>query len=292
MKKSQIILKLAALLLSVFMLAACFCTVAFADNADIDLTKVDFTPHVNLGDYKDLDVFVDFKTTDEELYDAAVINDVYTVVTTRATKAGDIVNVSYIGKIAVSSGKMIPVRGGKGTATITLEDASGKEIADLIRGDDKLIEVEPGKSVDVTVKMPDDYSESAMAGRTVVFTVSVQSIIQYGYTDEYVAKKYADYGCKTVEDLRLHITKEKLLQYDTIVSQEVYYSLLAKSDVTIPTSVYDYYYGLAYDKLKTPSRRDSHQHPSEDSHRIVQHIPKSSSHLIGKGLSNRPYTAL
>ncbi len=216
----------------------------------IDLFNTDLSPYIELGKYKDLEMTYNVDVSDQELYTMAVSNNIYTEITSRATKKGDLVNISYVGKIAVSTGKMIPVRGGSGMNTVTLEGVSGdkKTIEDMLRGNEKLIGVEPGKSVDVSVTMPSDYSESAMAGKTVVFTVTVKSIIEYGYTDAYVSSKY---GCETVEDFKLIVMKQKLESFNELLRYEVYLNIVGNAEITIPKAQYDYYYASFYNYYKS-----------------------------------------
>ncbi len=215
----------------------------------IDLLGTDLSPYISLGKYKDFDITVNVAMTDAELYEMAVKNNVYTEVKSRDTKAGDTLGVSYVGKLATSTGKLIPVRGGTGSGTLTQGKAEGKSvILDLIGASDALIGVTPDKTVDIKVKLPEDYSEKAMAGREVTFAVTVKAIIEYGYTEEYVKSKY---GCESLDEYKLLLTKESLKNFEQLVAYEIYLNIVKEATVIkYPTEHYQYYYDAQYSYYK------------------------------------------
>lgn len=210
--------------------------------AALDLLNTDLSPYIKLGQYKDIDITFNVAVTDEQLYNMAVQNNVYTEVKSRATQSGDLINVSWVGKAALSSGKLISVRGGTSSGKITVgSKAEGADaVPNMLCMSEKLIGVMPGSSVDITLDIPSDYAESAMAGRRIIFTVTVNSIIEYGFTDEYVASKY---GCESLEDYKLVVIKETLKNFEELLRYDVYLHIVKNSTVIqYPTEHYNYYY--------------------------------------------------
>ncbi len=211
----------------------------------IDLLNTDLTPYISLGEYNNLAITCNVGVSDDDLYDMAVKNNVYTEVTTRNTKSGDTLNVSYVGKIATSDGKLIPVRGGTGSGKLTVGDEGEKKtILELLAGSVKLIGLAPNGTADINITMPADYEETAMAGKEVTFTVTVKSIIEYGYTVEYVSSKY---GCNTLEEYKNLLIKESVKNFDQLVAYEVYLTIVKNSKILqYPEAQYNYYYNAAY----------------------------------------------
>lgn len=241
------ILKLTCAVLAI-MTVAVFALPAFAKEAAeynaIDLLNTDLSPYVKLGKYENLDVTVNVGVTDEELYEMAVNNGIYTEVKSRNTAAGDILSISYVGKIVTSAGKPIPVRGGTGSGTVTQGKTSGNKLLDLLSVSDKLVGITPGKTADIKVTIPQNYEETAMAGREVVFTVTVKSIIEYGYTEEYVKSQY---GCETLEDFKLLVAKSSLQNFEQLVLSEIYLTIVSNATViSYPEEHVLYYYDRQY----------------------------------------------
>ncbi|MBE6600224.1 MAG: DUF4366 domain-containing protein [Ruminococcaceae bacterium] len=213
----------------------------------IDLLNTDLSPYIKLGKYQNLDVTVNVGVTDEDLYEMAVKNGVYAEVKSRNTAAGDILSISYVGNIVTSTGKPIPVRGGTGSGTVTQGKTSGDKLLDLLSVSDKLVGITPGKTADVKVTVPENYEETAMAGREVVFTVTVKSIIEYGYTEEHVKSQY---GCESLEDFKLLVAKSSLQNFDQLVLSEIYLTIAANATlISYPQDHVLYYYESQYNYL-------------------------------------------
>ena len=221
--------------------------------AAIDLLNTDLSKYISLGQYENVEVTLNIKVTDEELYSYALSEGVYTEVKSRETKTGDLITVTYVGSINVEGVGKIPVRGGSSTETkkITL-DANAEDdgtIEAMLANSDKLVGVKPGNTVEVSVKMPDDYKESAMAGKEIIFDVTVGAIIEYGYTDSYVNSKY---GCATVEDYKLLIMKEKMKSFIELLTYDVYLRIAKFSTIyQYPEEHYNYYYNAEYTYYKS-----------------------------------------
>ena len=153
-----------------------------------------YAQYVTLGQYTGIEVTVDRSTL--EVTDQAVqeyINGILTenatttTVTTGTTKSGDAVVLDYSGLLngAAFSG---------GTATdATYTIGSNKFITELDQG---LIGLEVGKQYDIPVTFPADYSSTDLAGKSVIFRVTVTAINESTpaqYTDAFVQSVAANY---------------------------------------------------------------------------------------------------
>ena len=114
------------------------------------------------------------------------------------TKEGDVINLDY-------SGTLDGVAFSGGTATsVSYTVGSGKFIDDLDQG---LIGLTVGETYDIPCTFPSDYSSSDLAGKDVIFTVTVNYIeedVVPDLTDEWVAANASTLGyddCTTVEEL-------------------------------------------------------------------------------------------
>ena len=126
------------------------------------------------------------------------------VITEGTTKAGDVIKLDY-------SGKLDGTAFSGGTATdVTYTIGSGKFIEDLDKG---LVGLTVGQETDITCVFPESYYNSDLAGKTTVFTVTVNEIdesVVPELTDEWVAANAASLGIEdssvtTVEQLRTYV---------------------------------------------------------------------------------------
>lgn len=114
------------------------------------------------------------------------------------TKEGDVINLDY-------SGSLDGVAFSGGTATsYTYTVGSGAFIDDLDQG---LIGLTVGQTYDIPCTFPSDYSSTDLAGKSVIFTVTVNYIekdVVPELTDDWVATNASTLGydgCTTVEEL-------------------------------------------------------------------------------------------
>lgn len=131
---------------------------------------------------------------------------------------GDIVNIDYTGKI---DGKEFD--GGSATG-YDLTIGSGSFIDGF---EDGLIGHKVGETVDLNLKFPDDYSNSDVAGKDVVFTVTINSIstkVTPELTDEWVQGRNIA-GVTTVAEYQDYVYNQLLEQaqqtYDNDVQSAV-----------------------------------------------------------------------
>lgn len=165
-------------------------------NAEITSVKVDdLKKYVTLGEYKGLegekstltvsDAEVEYQIEGQMKYNAQEVTD-------RPAQEGDIVNISYVGKV---DGKEF--EGGKGS-NYDLELGSKTFIEGFEEG---LVGVTKGQELDINVTFPDPYQNNTeLSGKPAVFSVSVNSISKAPeLTDEWVASN-TEY--KTVDEYK------------------------------------------------------------------------------------------
>ena len=175
------------------------------DNAGI------YKTFVSLSDWKEMSVDLaesDYKVTDSDVEDyiqslleATATTDAQT---TGTTKSGDTIKLDYSGKLDGTA-----FSGGTATdASYTI--GSGKFIDDLDKG---LVGLTVGVETDIPCTFPESYQNSDLAGKQVVFTVTVKEIdvtVVPELNDEWVTANASKLGVSdaeltNVEDLRAYV---------------------------------------------------------------------------------------
>ena len=219
--------------------------------AAMDLLNTDLSKYISLGEHKDVPITLDVYVTDEMLYDFAVESNVYTEIKTRESAVGDIINISYVGNVKLSNGSLLPVQGGSGSGMIELGKAPEKteKVIEYLMNREELVGVMPGKTAEISITFPEDFSEEAMAGREIIFTVTVEAIVEYGFTDSYVSTKY---GCKNVEEFRELLIQYNLTNFHSELKYEIFLTITKNSKVLMyPEEQYNYYYYAMYNTYKS-----------------------------------------
>jgi len=200
MKKK--VLSIFLVLAMVLSITACGKTTAQTPTTSSDVTyqeqlatdQKNYAQYVTLGQYTGIEVTVDRSTlevTDQAVQDyitgILAENGTSTKVTTGTTKSGDAAVLDY-------SGLLDGVAFSGGTATdADYTIGSGKFISSLDQG---LIGLEIGKQYDIPCTFPTDYSSTDLAGKNVIFRVTVTAVNETTpaeYTDalvQSVASKY------------------------------------------------------------------------------------------------------
>ena len=219
------------------------------DNAGI------YKTFVSLSDWKGMSVDLaesDYKVTDSDVEDyiqslleATATTDAQT---TGTTKSGDTIKLDYSGKLDGTA-----FSGGTATdASYTI--GSGKFIDDLDKGLDGLT---VGVETDIPCTFPESYQNSDLAGKQVVFTVTVKEIdvkVVPELTDEWVTENSSklsdqDQTLSTVDDLRAYVKDYLNAQASSSRSSEIFYT--AYSQMTEGLDVSDYPSEELSDLLKT-----------------------------------------
>lgn len=175
------------------------------DNAGI------YKTFVSLSDWKGMSVDLaesDYKVTDSDVEDyiqslleATATTDAQT---TGTTKSGDTIKLDYSGKLDGTA-----FSGGTATdASYTI--GSGKFIDDLDKG---LVGLTVGVETDIPCTFPESYQNSDLAGKQVVFTVTVKEIdvtVVPELNDEWVTANASKLGVSdaeltNIEDLRAYV---------------------------------------------------------------------------------------
>ncbi len=136
----------------------------------VGLEDLDIDEYVTLNDYKNMKVTAYKPETTDEDIEQYINSEMLTgYITDRKVENGDVVNIDY-------EGKKDGVAFDGGTASgYDLEIGSGSFIEGFEEG---LIGVMPGETVDLDLAFPEGYREETLAGRPVVFTVTVNGIAE------------------------------------------------------------------------------------------------------------------
>ena len=167
----------------------------FVSGQAVELEEYDATELVELAQYKD--VPVDCTVKDDEIQgDIDKLFDEHPQKIKEGTALnGYYVNIDYSGKI---DGKKFEGGTAKGTS-IKLGESG------MIPGfDDGIIGMKVGEKKDVDLTFPEDYHDSAIAGKKTVFTMKLNYIEDRELNDAYVAKN-TDY--KTVQEYKDSLKK-------------------------------------------------------------------------------------
>ena len=132
-----------------------------------DLPAYDASEYVTLGEYKGLTVEVDpVEVTDEQVMDK-IASETKQTLTEGTVEDGDTVNIDYVGKI---DGEEFDGGSAEG---YDLEIGSCTFIDGF---EDGIIGMQVGETKDLELTFPEDYHSEELAGKDVVFTVTVNSI--------------------------------------------------------------------------------------------------------------------
>ncbi|MDY7013194.1 MAG: trigger factor [Cyanobacteriota bacterium] len=140
--------------------------------------SVDVSPEIELGEYKGLKV-----TAEKSEYDPQQVEDLLkqqqdahatlVPVEGRPVQMGDIAVVDYAGRFADAEGEEVePIEGVEAT-NFQMEIAEGKFIPGLIEG---VVGMNLGDAKEIQVQFPDDYPKEDVAGKEVVFEVTVKEL--------------------------------------------------------------------------------------------------------------------
>lgn len=160
----------------------------------------------------------------------------------RKVEEGDTVNIDYVGKIDGEE-----FTGGSGSYDLLI--GSGAFIEGF---EDGLIGAKKGETLDLNLKFPDDYPAEDVAGKDVVFTVTVNKISEYALSDDFVKSLNLtnDFGQAVTdvdtfrEYIRSNMIEENEGTYTWLIKHEIDNNLLDtvtfKQD--IPASMLESYY--------------------------------------------------
>lgn len=214
----------------------------------MDYMAEDLDKYITLGQYKGLSVeterpIVSDTDIENELYMLRGEKTVYEAyeenVTDRATVAGDLVNIDYVGTI-----DGVAFEGGSNQGdSVVLSENNG--FIDWF--EDDLYGVMPGTTVKTTGNFPDNYHEE-LAGKEATFEITVNYIAGHytipELTDEFIKENTEK---ETVEEYRQYLREtlqaELDLEYDYNKIQAMWQMILDNTEViSLPESQVMYYY--------------------------------------------------
>ena len=221
----------------------------------VTLNDVDIDSLVKLGEYKG--ITLDLKkteVTDEDVENS--LNSAYSQnpnmkeVTDRAIESGDTANIDFVGKYADTKEEF---QGGTGQG-YDLVIGSGSFIDGF---EDGLIGVKTGETVDLNLTFPEDYGAADLAGKDVIFTVTVNSIkvADEEPSDEWV-KGLGLEDVENMDQFRAHLRAELEADADTQYKEDLKNAAveMVADNATvdeIPEKLYNRYYIQIVDSLKS-----------------------------------------
>lgn len=167
--------------------------------------SVDVPPEVTLKDYEGLSV-----QAEEVKYNASRVDEVLSEyqnrfatlvpVEDRAAQKGDSAVVDFVGKIVPEEADAEPEEFPGGSAEdFQLELEEGRFIEGFIDG---IIGMKPGETKDVNVTFPEQYAQEDLAGKPVVFTITLKEIKEKELPeiDDEFAQEVSEF--ETIQELR------------------------------------------------------------------------------------------
>ena len=195
-------------------------TIDFDNLETKSLSDVKAEDFVTLGDYNGVTIEAALsEVTDEDvenyINDLLASSPLMNEVTDRAVQDGDTVNIDYVGKYA---------------DTKEAFDGGTASGADLVIGSNTYIDgfesglvgATVGQTLDLNLTFPENYGATELAGKDVIFTVTVNSIkvASTEMSDEWAASLGIE-DVKTVDELKAYafgkLSEEAKEEYDAIV---------------------------------------------------------------------------
>ena len=184
-----------------------------------DIPEYDASEYVTLGEYKDLTVEVTpVEVTDDQVMDK-IASETKQTLTEGTVESGDTVNIDYVGKI---DGEEFDGGSAEG---YDLEIGSCTFIDGF---EDGIIGMQVGDTKDLELKFPEDYHSTDLAGKDVVFTVTVNSISRVPELTDEVADSVVEgmtaeaYQESVRQDLEDQAKESQKTEAEQKLLQEVY----------------------------------------------------------------------
>ena len=140
--------------------------------------SVDVPPTPELGDYQSLKV-----KAEETAYDPSQVDDfleqrraeqgTLVPVEDRPAKMGDVAVVDYQGRFAAGEGEESEEIPGTQATDFQMELAEGKFVEGMVEG---MVGMKPEETKEISVTFPEDYAKEDLAGKAVVFTITLKEL--------------------------------------------------------------------------------------------------------------------
>lgn len=212
-----------------------------SERADyVALADLDVDEYVTLGEYKDMTVQAAKTEVTDEVIENYINGNMLTTypITDRAVEDGDLVTIDYVGK---KDGEAFSGGSAEG---YQLKIGSNTFIDGFEEG---LIGVMPGDTVDLDLTFPESYSRNQdLAGQVVVFTVTVQNILEStdyeNVTPEQLELMGLEYKTKEAlwDAARKSVEEEAENNYQTNINNAIMDQLVSDSQFTsVPQPLVD-----------------------------------------------------
>ncbi len=221
-------------------------------------TDYDVTKYVTLpDDYMNMTVELEenYEVTDADIQDYVetyilAYYPLYVQTDKTTVEDGDTVDIDYVGTM---DGEEFSGGSAEG---YELTIGSGIFIDGF---EDGLIGHEVGETVDLDLTFPEDYGSEDLAGQDVVFTVTINGIMEETtitydeLTDEYVESNFGSYGMTTVDDLlddvELTLEESNESAEESEVQELVLDKLVNESEIEFPDDLVDTRVDTYFDQI-------------------------------------------
>lgn len=207
---------------------------AFTPGENLEFTaEADIIPQVTLGDHTALKARPAVVTVDdsevEEVIEHMRTNLATSVAVERPAQTGDEVVIDFVGKK-----DDVAFDGGTGQ-DYRLVLGSGQFIPGFEEG---VVGHEVGQTFDLSLRFPDEYHASDLAGQDVVFTTTIKAINerQLPERDQAFAAKCGPFESmeELTDDIRRQLTEQKQREADEKVKDDLVAELVEASTVPVP----------------------------------------------------------
>jgi trigger factor len=204
--------------------------------------SVDVPPTVELGDYQNLSV-----KAEEIVYDPAQVDQVLKErqerhatlipVENRLAKMGDVAIVDYRGRFVDSEPDAEPITGTE-AENYSMEMAAGKFVDGLVEG---MVGMSPNETREITVTFPEDYPREDLAGKKVIFAVSVKELKEKELPelDDEFAEEVSEFETMAAwrEALESQYQKSAAEETKNSIHGAIVKALVEQSSVDLPDSL-------------------------------------------------------
>ena len=190
--------------------------------------------YITLGEYTGLEIVKASAEVSDEEVQAMIDTETIETLTEGTVEEGDTVNIDYVGEL---DGEEFDGGSAEG---YSLEIGSDTFIDGF---EDGLIGVEVGETADLNLTFPENYHSEDLAGKDVVFHVTVNSMQRVPELTDEVAAKVAD--GKTAEEYRASVREEleesAEIQQENLAKQELLTTVVNNATVNgYPTEYLEY----------------------------------------------------
>ena len=167
---------------------------------ETDITKMDMSQYVTLGEYKNISVSyklseVTDEAVDEQVRSIMIANSEKIGLKEGVAEHGDLVNINYVGYR-----NDVPFEGGTANSQ-NIKIGEGTHIPGF---EEAVIGMAPGETIEADMTFPEDYHNSDLAGQDVVFSITLNFI--YPELTDDVVKQMENTKYSTKKELIDHAT--------------------------------------------------------------------------------------